>query len=66
MEGDSANKLDVEMDHLPGHGLAVHHNILTTQAAGGILHHGISFGENFVEIFGARSFECGLDSMARS
>ena len=66
MEGDAADELDVEMDHLPFHRVVVDENLAATEAAGTIFHHGVGLGEDFFEVKGAGFPEVWLDVMEGS
>ncbi len=61
MEGDAADELDVEVDHVPGEGHVTDVVDLATHAAGGILDDGVAFGEDVLEHFAHDGVEFGLD-----
>ena len=63
VEGDAANQLDVEMYHLPFHGMLVYHDFAAAKAAGCIFDHGIGFGQDSFEILGAGFPEASFDLM---
>ena len=49
VQDHAADELDVEVDHLPFDGMIDHADGATAEAAGGVFHHGKSFGQNLVE-----------------
>ena len=65
MQGDTADKLDIEVHHLPFDRMIIDLDFLSTHAARTVFHHGISLGKNGFEIFGASALELRLDVMER-
>jgi hypothetical protein len=60
MQGDAANELDIEMNHVPGQLVLTHDNRLADQAACGVLHRRKRLGQNLIE-----SFSPCLESVAK-
>jgi hypothetical protein len=48
VQGDAADELHVERDHLPFQRMSAHGDFLAAQAAAGVFDHGKGFGQNFV------------------
>ena len=63
VEGDAADELDVEVDHLPFDGTAVDNDFAAEEPAGGVFDDGVGFGENLLQIPGAGFPELAFDLM---
>ncbi len=61
MEGDAAEQLDVEVDHVPGDLGAADVDLAAAHAAGGGLDDGEGFRQDLLEVLGAEAVELGFD-----